>query len=157
MSDSVDSGICYTWSGDKKIYEPDLFSATINVFCHEYCYRYDSSDNKTLVFGNDDPNAESDYWSTYLPYGGVSINHNIQSNGEDHYSLSGTYTNPGNWSPPAGVDGPFDLPFDLEYPYYVHVISWANQVYTWYNDKINFLNIHGANGGRYYYGNKKDK
>ena len=102
MSDTT--GICYTWSGNKKKYESDLFSAQLNVFSHEYCHRYDSNDSITLVFGKSPEESDHyiDKFNTYLPYGDVSINHNIQDNGEDHYSFSGTYTKPKNWSPPAG-------------------------------------------------------
>lgn len=150
-----DSGICYTWSGDKKIYEPDLFSAQLFVSSKEYCFRYDSNDSKTLVFGkNSGLDSDIDEFNAYLPHGGLSINHNIQDNGEDHYSLSGTYTKPQNWSPPAGVDGPFDSSVGLKYPYYIYTIAWADQVSTWYNDKFNLLDIH-SNNDVYFYGNKK--
>lgn len=151
------SGICYTWSGDKKIYEPDLFSAELSVHSHEYCFRYDSADSQTLVFGkySEDDNSDMDEFHTYLPINGLSINHNIQANGEDHYSLSGTYTKPQNWSPPAGLDGPFGHPNGLKYPFYVYTIEWAYSVDTWYNDDIKFLDISVSNGDIYYYGNKK--
>ena len=155
----TDSGICYTWSGDKKIYEPDLFSAELSVSGHEYCFRYDSTDSKTLVFGKyseDDSNSDLIEFNTYLPCGGLSINHNIQANGEDHYSLSGTYTSQ-NWYPPAGVDGPFDSEADLKYPYYRYSSSWADYVKTWYNGEWNPLGIHAGMLNIYYYGNKKDK
>ena len=150
----ADSKICYTWSGDKKIYEPDLFIAQLNVFSYEYCYKVNPDNSKTLVFGNP---TVADKFSSYLPCCGLSINHNIQANGEDHYSSSGTYTKPGNWSPPAGVDGPFDDLYDLnsKYPYYLHTIVWADIIYTWYGGKFDFL--YNTNSGQYsyYYGNKK--
>ena len=95
-------GTCYTWSGDKKKYEPDLFKAELLIFGCEYCYRYDSNNSYTLVFGKHPQDDDPPEFSTYLPYGDIHINHNIQDNGEDHYSLSGTYTRPENWSPPAG-------------------------------------------------------
>ena len=154
----ADGGICYTWSGDKKIYEPDLFSAELNVIGNEYCYRHDSLDSQTLVFGKFSDKDDSDLieFHTYLPCGGLSINHNIQANGEDHYSLSGTYTSQ-NWYPPAGVDGPFDGPTDLEYPYYRYSSNWAHSVNAFYNDEWKFLGMRAGIGNTYYYGNKKDK
>lgn len=151
------TGICYTWSGDKKIYEPDLFKAELQVFGTEYCYRYDSANSYTLVFGKpsqDDDSSEPEF-STYLPYGDIHINHNIQDNGEDHYSLSGTYTKPGNWSPPAGLDGPFDYPNGLKYPHYAHTIVWADGVNTWYNGYYNGIGEHLVNGDTYWYGRKE--
>lgn len=151
------TGICYTWSGDKKIYEPDLFKAELVVFGTEYCHRYDSEGSYTLVFGKpsqDDDSSEPEF-STYLPYGDIHINHNIQDNGEDHYSLSGTYTKPGNWSPPAGLDGPFDYPNGLKYPHYAHTIVWADGVNTWYNGYYNSIADHLVNGNTYWYGNKE--
>ena len=159
MSDTT--GICYTWSGNKKKYESDLFSAELHVFSHEYCHRYDSADSRTLVFGKSpseyDAGSCVDEFNTYLPYGGVSINHNIQDNGEDHYSLSGTYTKPKNWSPPAGLDGPFGGSYGLKYPYYVYVIGWSSFVSTWYNGKLHQLDIGSWDNGRLgeYYGIKK--
>ena len=149
------TGICYTWSGDKKKYESDLFSAELHVFSHEYCHRYDSYDNRTLVFGESDGDHAIDKFSTYLPYGGVSINHNIQDNGEDHYSLSGTYTKPKNWSPPAGLDGPFDGSNGLKYPYYVYVIGWTTFVSTKYNGENHNLDDDLNIQYIYYYGNKE--
>lgn len=151
---AVTTGICYTWSGDKKKYESDLFSAQLSVFSREWCNRYDSDGTYTLVFGSD---TGIDEFNTYLPYNGISINHNIQDNGEDHYSLSGTYTKPKNWSPPAGLDGPFDSPVGLEYPYYAHSITWADYVSTWYNGNVHNLDDHSGNLGVYWYGNKKYK
>ena len=38
MASGSGSGICYTCSGDKKIYESDLFEADIKVKRYEYCY-----------------------------------------------------------------------------------------------------------------------
>ena len=157
MSDIDNSGICYTWSGNEKIYESDLFSAEVNIFSHEYCFRYDSEDSKTLVFGkfSEEDNSDMDEFHSYLPCGGLSINHNIQANGEDHYICSGTYTKPKNWSPPAGLDGPFDSPVGLEYPYYGYTLIWAGSIYTFYNDKLNTLdpNINGLH--TYWYGNER--
>ena len=154
----ADSGICYTWSGDKKIYEPDLFEAQLDVYSSEYCYRYDSDDSYTLVFGkHNSDDSDIDYFTTYLPGCGVSINHNIQDNGEDHYTYSGTYTPPQNWSPPAGVDGPFNNHIDLKYPYYEHTNLWAGSIYTWYNGTyLHILHFGGDNGFENvkYYGNK---
>ena len=152
----ADSGICYTWSGDKKIYEPDLFSAESYVASVEYCHRYDSKDSKTLVFGKDGDDA-SEGFSTYLPYGGISIVHNIQPNGEDHYSFTGTYTKSENWSPPAGVDGPFDSSSGLKYPYYHYFYYWTGHITTWYNGVLHFLDL-GSGGTSFiglYYGNKE--
>ena len=136
------TGICYTWSGDKKKYESDLFSAELSVSSTEYCYRHDSAGSSTLVFGKVENNSPvADTWTTYLPYGDISIIHNIQDNGEDHYSYSGTYTKPENWSPPAGLDGPFDYPGDLEYPYYQYMYAWAGHITTWYNGKSHWLDV----------------
>ena len=152
------TGICYTRSGDKKIYEPDLFSAKLNIYSVEYCYRHDSADSSTLVFGKvKDHSAEVDEWSTYLPYGDISIIHNIQDNGEDHYSYSGTYTKPKNWSPPAGVDGPFESLSGLKYPYYQYIYDWSGNIYTWYNNKFNSLYFDEYKNGVLgeFYGNKK--
>ena len=151
------SGICYTWSGDKKIYESDLFEADINVNRIEYCFRCDSADSKTLVFGKL-PNGSSytDQDQTYLPCFGLSINHNIQANGEDHYNLSGTYTGPNNWSPPAGVDGPFVNPNDLKYPYYEYIRSKSYYIHAWYgNIKRSIKQVIDMNDKIDYYGNKK--
>ena len=152
------SGTCYTYSGDKKIYESGLFEAGINVKRIEYCFRCDSPDSETLVFGklNNDGSPVKEEDHAYLPCFGLSINHNIQANGEDHYSLSGTYTSQ-NWYPPAGVDGPFDGPTDLEYPYYRYSSNWAHSVNAFYNDEWKFLGMRAGIGNTYYYGNKKDK
>ena len=157
------SGICYTCSGDKKIYEPDLFEADIEVKRYEYCYRCDLAADgnhvdKTLVFGelHNGTFLEEDH--AYLPCFGLSINHNIQANGEDHYNLSGTYTGPKNWSPPAGVDGPFYSAIDLKYPYYEYTYTWQHYIYTWYEDVEQTINTTVLIGdGGYYYGNKKKK
>ena len=153
------SGTCYTWSGDKKIYEPDLFKAKLKVYSTEYCFRYDSANSYTLVFGKvpEDGN-HTDEVNTYLPCFGLSINHNIQANGEDHYTLSGTYAGPKNWSPPAGVDGPFYSAIDLKYPYYDYTYNFSDYIYTWYEDVKQTIEIKvmiGNGGG--YYGNKKKK
>ena len=151
------SGICYTWSGDKKIYEPDLFKADIKVLRTEYCFRYDSDGSKTLVFGkipNDSSYTDED--SAYLPCFGLSINHNIQANGEDHYNLSGTYEGPNNWSPPAGVDGPFYGANDLKYPYYVYTRMKSYYIHARYGDiKKTIKQVIELNGYTEYYGNKK--
>ena len=127
-------GICYTWSGDKKMYEPDLFKARLDVYINEHCYRYDSANSYTLVFENDD---RQDGFHAYLPYNGISINHSIQDNGEDHYNLLGTYEYewPKNWSPPAGVNGPYYSTVGLEYPYYRYKYSFGDYVRTWYNNE----------------------
>lgn len=151
------TGICYTWSGDKKKYESDLFKAQLYVFGNEFCRRQDSDNSYTLVFGRpsqDDDSSEPEF-STYLPYGDIHINHNIQDNGEDHYTYLGTYTKPQNWSPPAGLDGPFDYSNGLKYPYYVDVITWAADIYTWYNGKFKIFDL-GLFSYMRYYGNKKD-
>ena len=152
------TGICYTWSGDRKMYEPDLFSAELYIFGGERCYRYDSANNYTLVFGKENPSPGSGPdFITYLPYGDISIIHNIQDNGEDHYAYSGTYTPPQNWSPPAGVDGPFNNHNDLKYPYYEHTNLWSGSIYTWYNGSyLHILNFGGDSGFENvkYYGNK---
>ena len=153
------SGICYTWSGDKKKYEPDLFKAQLHVSTDEWCYKRNSNDydDKTLVFGdNPDDIVLRPSLIAYLPYGGLSINHNIQANGEDHYSLLGGYTNPPfKWSPPPGVDGPFDDPYELKYPYYVHTVAFSYYTFIYYGTKTHglttFLNI----GDTHFYGNKK--
>ena len=158
-------GICYTWSGDKKKYEPDLFKAKLNAYINEYCYRYDSVDSKTLVFGKD-PHVESDGGFTdevhaYLPYGDLRINHNIQANGEeDHYTLLGGYNNPPTkWSPPPGLDGPFDNPYHLKYPYYDHWVGFSYSVTVYYGTSerydINALTTFLQPYDFYYYGNKK--
>ena len=135
------TGICYTWSGDKKKYESDLFSAELSVSSTEYCYRHDSADSSTLVFGKVENNsAVADTWTTYLPYDGISISHNIQDNGEDHYNLLGTYEGPKNWSPPAGLDGPFYGTYGLKYPYYEYICKVTDYIDTWYNNvKTNIL------------------
>lgn len=158
------TGTCYTWSGDKKIYEPDLFKSELKVYSTEYCFRYDSANSYTLVFGkvpeNFNPNHPeyTDEVHTYLPCFGLSINHNIQPNGEDHYTLSGTYTGPRNWSPPAGLDGPFYSEIDLKYPYYEYTYTWQHYIYTWYEDIKQTINITVLFGTPvYYYGNKKKK
>ena len=136
-------GICYTCSGDKKMYEPDLFKAQLDVYISEYCYRHDSANSYTLVFENDD---RQDGFHAYLPYNGISINHSIQDNGEDHYNLVGTdelktYEDkwPKNWSPPAGVDGPFYSTVDLKYPYYQYKYSFGDYISTWYNNKQTWI------------------
>lgn len=148
------TGTCYTWSGDKKIYESDLFSAAVNIFSTEWCYRYDSRDSYTLVFNSPDDNKDGSL--SYLPCGSLSINHNIQDNGEDHYSLSGTYTKPEIWSPPAGMDGPFDKPHGLKYPFYIHSIVCTGHVYTWYYDHICVLDVDNFPYTQiHYYGNKE--
>lgn len=162
MNGNDTTGICYTWSGDKKIYEPDLFNAALYIFSTEYCYRHDSDGTQTLVFGKVENNtAVVDTWSTYLPYGDISISHNIQDNGEDHYSFTGagTYTKPENWSPPAGVDGPFESSFDLKYPYYQYIYGWSGSIYTWYNNNWNSLDFGEDENGVLgkFYGNKEDK
>ena len=152
---SYRSGICYTWSGDKKMYEPDLFKAQLDVYNYERCYRHDSANSKTLVFENDD---SEDGFHAYLPYNGMSINHSIQDNGEDHYNLSGTYTGPKNWSPPPGVDGPFYSAIDLKYPYYEYTYTFSDYIYTWYEDVKETISIHVVLGSHTRcYGNKKKK
>ena len=156
-------GTCYTWSGDKKIYEPDLFKAQIEVLYNEHCFRYDSPNSYTLVFGKvHDNNSSSPYdyeTRAYLPCFGLSINHNIQPNGEDHYRLSGTYDGPRNWSPPAGLDGPFYSSVDLKYPCYEYTYRWQHRIYTWYNDAWdNGLNtVFSILNSGAYYGIKKNK
>lgn len=148
------SGICYTWSGDKKMYEPDLFKAKLNVAVNEWCFRCDSYDNKTLVFGK--PGEISDHLYAYLPYGDLSINHNIQANGEDHYRVSGKYTNPPRkWFPPAGVDGPFDSPYILKYPYYEHWHDFSYNTTVRYGPWDNSLIIYAPVGNVHYYGHKE--
>ena len=153
------SGTCYTWSGDKKIYEPGLFKADIEVCRTEYCFRYDSVDSKTLVFGKftvETDGSDIDHFTSYLPCCGLSINHNIQANGEDHYSLSGTYIKPGNWSPPAGVDGPFDAAYYLKCPYYVYIRQKSYYILARYGDiKKTIKQVIDLNGDVKYYGNKK--
>lgn len=150
------TGTCYTWSGDKKIYEPDLFKAQLMVGRTEYCFRYDSANSKTLVFGRVPEQGFSYENNAYLPCFDLSINHNIQANGEDHYNLSGTYTGPNyNWSPPAGVDGPFYDYLYLKYPYYEYSFYRGHTIFTWYGDRRQM--IKGSAGGKSvrYYGNKK--
>ena len=120
-------GICYTKSGDKKMYEPDLFKAQLGVYIRERCYRHDSANSYTLVFEHDD---SQDGFHAYLPYNGISINHSIQDNGEDHYNLLGTYEGPKNWSPPAGLDGPFYGTYGLKYPYYEYRYSGSHYIDT---------------------------
>ena len=157
------TGICYTWSGDKKIYEPDLFSAKLIIYSTEYCYRRDSAGSSTLVFGKvkgdfgEIGSAEVDTWSTYLPDCGVYMIHNTQDNGEDHYSFTGTYTKPENWSPPAGVDGPFESSSGLKYPYYHYIYGWSGTIYTWYNDNWSYLDFGEYENGVLgeFYGNKE--
>lgn len=153
MADTT--GICYTWSGDKKKYESDLFKAQLYIFGSETCDRYDSIGSYTLVFGKPSEIGDGPEFSTYLPYGDISINHNIQANGEDHYTYSGTYTRPQNWSPPPGLDGPFDYPNGLKYPYYVDIITWAGSIYTFYNGKLKTFDL-GLFSYMRYYGNKED-
>ena len=148
-------GTCYTWSGDKKKYESDLFKAELLIFGTEYCYRHDSDSSYTLVFGKHAQDDDPPEFSTYLPYGDIHINHNIQDNGEDHYSLSGTYTRPENWSPPAGLDGPFDYPNCLKYPYYAQTIVWTGSIYTWYNGRVETFSLDLFSYIKYY-GNKED-
>lgn len=150
------SGTCYTWSGDKKIYESDLFEADIKVKRIEYCLRYDSDGSKTLVFGKLPEGGYTAEDQTYLPCFNLSINHNTQANGEDHYNLSGTYTGPNNWSPPAGVDGPFHSPYDLKYPYYEYTRAKSYYIHTWYGGIIQTVKQGIDLDGRVqYYGNKK--
>ena len=151
------TGICYTWSGDRKMYEPDLFSAKLNIFGGERCYRYDSANNYTLVFGKESPSPGSGPdFITYLPYGDISIIHNIQDNGEDHYSYSGTYTMPEHWSPPSGVDGPFDAAYYLKCPYYVYIRQKSYYILARYGDiKKTIKQVIDLNGDVKYYGNKK--
>ena len=154
------SGICYTQSGDKKMYEPDLFKARLDVYSTEYCFRYDSANSYTLVFGKVPEESGGNYTNevhTYLPCFNISINHNIQANGEDHYTLSGTYTRPkNNWSPPAGVDGPFYSENYLKYPYYKHTYTSSDYIYTWYGDDEEMIRAHLVAGSDVrYYGNKK--
>lgn len=154
----ADSGICYTWSGDKKKYESDLFRAELDIFSTEYCYRHDSPDSSTLVFGKvNNGSAEVDTFTTYLPYNGISIVHNIQANGEDHYTYSGTYTKPQNWYPPAGVDGPFSNSTNLKYPYYHYMVGWAGHISTFYDGKLNFLDLGEDDNPSigFFYGNKE--
>ena len=151
-------GICYTQSGSVKKYEPGLFKADIEVNRIEYCFRRDSTDSKTLVFGNlpNDNSSYTDQDYAYLPCFGLSINHNIQANGEDHYNLSGTYTGPNNWSPPAGVDGPFVNPLDLKYPYYEYTRSKSYYITAWYGDIRKLIKqVIDLNGHVDYYGIKK--
>ena len=133
------TGICYTQSGDKKMYEPDLFKAEVGVYTHERCYRHDSADSKTLVFQRDD---RQDGFHAYLPYNGMSINHSIQDNGEeDHYTLLGSYEYrwPIHWSPPPGVDGPIYNTSRLKYPYYEYTYGFADYTTTWYNNAEHLL------------------
>ena len=157
MSDIDNSGICYTWSGNEKIYESDLFSAEVNIFSHEYCFRYDSEDSKTLVFGkfSEEDNSDMDEFHSYLPCGGLSINHNIQANGEDHYNLLGTYEGPKNWSPPAGLDGPFYGTYGLKYPYYEYIYGVTDYINTWYGGvKTNILSHVLIGEAKEYYGKR---
>ena len=150
------SGICYTLSGNKKKYEPDLFKAQLNVAINEWCYRYDSDDSRTLVFSYD-PGEITDHFYAYLPYGNLIINHNIQANGEeDHYRLTGNYTNPPTqWSPPAGLDGPFDNPYHLKYPYYRQTVAFSYYVSIFYGGRNQNSTTFVSFGDSYYYGNKK--
>ena len=148
------SGICYTKSGDKKMYEPDLFKAQLDVYINEHCYRHDSANSYTLVFENDDT---KDGFHAYLPYNGISINHSIQDNGEDHYNFLGTYEYkwPKNWSPPAGVDGPFFGTSRLKYPYYEYSYGFADYIMTWYNNSHHIINNHVLLGEKsIYYGKR---
>ena len=147
-------GICYTKSGDKKMYEPDLFKAQLDVYNYERCYRYDSANSKTLVFEND---YSKDGFHAYLPYNGLIINHSIQDNGEDHYNFSGTYVAPKNWSPPPGLDGPFYGKDRLYYPYYEYTYTDAWYITTWYNNDKNGFHMHVLLGDKSeYYGKRKD-
>ena len=162
-----DKGICYTWSGDKKKYEPDLFKAQLNVSVNEWCCRFDSDGSRTVVFGNSDgPGEITDRFYSYLPYGepygdlDLRINHNIQANGEeDHYTLLGGYNNPPTkWSPPPGVDGPFDDYDDLTYPYYTHWVGFSYSVRVYYGAdryETNGLFTFIQPFNYYHYGNKK--
>ena len=156
------SGTCYTSSGDKKIYEPDLFKAELKVYSTEYCFRYDSANSYTLVFGKvpekgvDKYDKYTDEVHAYLPCFGLSINHNIQANGEDHYTLLGTYKGPRNWSPPAGVDGPFYSTIDLKYPYYEYTRMRSYYIHTWYGGIKKLIRQEiELNGKVDYYGIKK--
>ena len=162
-------GICYAKSGDKKKYEPDLFKAQLNVSVNEWCRRFDSDDDRgTVVFGDKDgPGEITDRFYSYLPYGepygdlDLRINHNIQANGEeDHYTLLGGYNNPPTkWSPPPGLDGPFDNPYDLKYPYYDHWVGFSYSVSIYYGTSerydINTFFTFLQPFNYYYYGNKK--
>ena len=152
-------GTCYTLSGDKKMYEPDLFKAQLNVYSTEYVFRYDSANSYTLVFGKVPENGASNYtdeFNAYLPCFNLGINHNIQANGEDHYTLSGTYSWAGKWSPPAGLDGPFYSEKDLKYPYYKYTFTWGNAIYTWYEDDYEIIdNAFLLGFPKRYYGKKK--
>ena len=155
---SFASGICYTESGDKKMYEPDLFKAELEINSHERCYRHDSANSKTLVFEND---YSQDGFHAYLPYSdtaysNMSINHSIQDNGEDHYKYSGTYNGPNNWSPPPGLDGPFYGTDRLEYPYYEYTYSLAYYIYTQYNNVRTRIYFHVLLGEKQkYYGKRR--
>ena len=151
------SGICYTLSGNEKRFESDLFEADINVKRYEYCYRCDlaadgNNVDRTLVFGehgDDGTFLKEDH--EYLPCFGLSINHNIQANGEDHYTLSGTYTGPNNWTPPPGIDGPFKLPYDLQYPYYLYIREGKYYINAYYGGIKKFIKqCNWANNGDYY-------
>ena len=147
------SGICYTKSGDKKMYEPDLFKAQLDVYNHERVYRHDSANSYTLVFENDDI---QDGFHAYLPYKGISINHSIQDNGEDHYNLLGTYDGTNNWSPPPGLDGPFYTTSSLKYPYYEYKYRGTDYVNTWYNNVRCNIKTHVLLGEKTkYYGKKR--
>ena len=162
-----DKGICYTWSGDKKKYEPDLFKAQLNVSVNEWCRRIDSDGSKTVVFGDKKPGEITDRFYSYLPYGqpygdlDLRINHNIQANGEeDHYTLLGGYNNPPTkWSPPPGLDGPFDNPYDLKYPYYDHWVGFSYSVTIYYGTSerydINTSSTFLQSFDFYFYGHKK--
>ena len=146
------AGICYTKSGDKNMYEPDLFKAQLDVYNYERCYRHDSANSKTLVFEND---YSQDGFHAYLPYNGISINHSIQDNGEDHYNLLGTYVAPKNWSPPAGLDGPFYGTDRLNYPYYEYTYTDVWYISTWYNNDMNNFYFHALLGEKSeYYGKR---
>ena len=163
-----DKGICYTKSGDKKKYEPDLFKAQLHLSVNEWCCRVDSDDDRgTVVFGDEKPGEITDRIHTYLPYSepygdlDLRINHNIQANGEeDHYTLLGGYNNPPTkWSPPPGLDGPFDNHDKLKYPYYRHLVAFSYSVTIYYgipkNYSINTSTTFVRPFWYYYYGNKK--
>ena len=93
-----------------------------------------------------------------LYYGGLGFTTQSSletDNGEDHYSLSGTYTKPKNWSPPAGLDGPFYGIYGLKYPYYEYIYGVTDYINTWYGGfDTNILSHVLVGEAKEYYGKR---
>ena len=70
--------------------------------------------------------------------------------------MLGTYEGPNNWSPPAGMEGPFFTPYDLKHPYYEYTRMKSYYIYAWYGGiKQLIKQVQEINGRVDYYGFKK--